>query len=168
MAHGTTYSAIKSLLTARLTARSGLHGVAVRYQPPLDPKDVNSVGAREAIWFGDTEGDFSNVVFCDGGLRFDEDITIVCIIQVLGKESLDDQEAVDRRVEELMLEVLAELADPAFAAAVLADAVLAAFDYVMVTPASQQWRVGRLGQASTAHAAGCELGIRVESRRSYP
>jgi hypothetical protein len=169
MAHGTTYSAVKSLLVARLSARTGLHDVEVRYQPPVSPLDVDSVGAREAIWFGDCEGNFDNVVFCDGGLRFDEDIVITCVIQVLGKESLDDQEEVDRRVEELMVEVLGEIADPDFyGAAILADEILSAFDYVTVTPTSQQWRVGRLTATGKAHAAGCQLGIHVESRRSYP
>jgi hypothetical protein len=158
MAHGTTYSAVKSLLAARLLDRLGPEGVAVNYQPPVNPLDVNSLGSREAVWFGDAEGEFSNVVFCDGGLRFDEEIVITTVIQVLGKDSIDDQETVDRRAEELLLEVLTELADP----------VLAAFDYVIVTVASQQWKAGRLEQTGKAHAAGCELGVRVESRRSYP
>jgi hypothetical protein len=169
VAHGTTYSAIKSLLVSRLTARSALNGVKVNYQPPSDPLDVQSLGSREAIWFTDADGTFDNVVFCDGGLRFDEDIIIGCVIQVLGKESLDDQEQVDQRVEELLLEVLAEIADPDFRVAVeQTDPVLSAFDYVLVSVATQEWRVGRLAQTGKAHAGGCELGISVQSRRSYP
>ena len=114
MAHGTTYSAIKSLLATRLTDRPGLADVAVNYQPPVNPLDVTSVGAREAIWFADATGTFDNIVFCGPGLRWDEAFILSCVIQVLGKESLDDQQAVDRRVEELFFEVLGELADDDF------------------------------------------------------
>jgi len=168
MAHGTTYSALKSLLVTRLKARIGLNGVTVRYQPPIDPLDVNALGSREAIWFGDADGLFDNVVFCDGGLRFDESLLLTTVIQVLGAESLDDQEQVDRRIEELLFEVLGELADDDFRIAVQDDATLGVFDYIIVTPETQQWTVGRLPQSGKAHGAGIELGIRVESRRGYP
>lgn len=169
MAHGTTYSAIKSLLVARLGVRSGLAGVSILYQPPLNPLDVNSFGgSREAIWFGDAVGEFANVVFCGPELRFDESITVTLAIQVLGKDSESSQERTDQRVEELLLEVLSELASNAFRVAVeQTDTILSAFDYILVTPSTQEWHAGRLGPDKT-YAAGMDIGILVESRRSYP
>src|SRR5690606_4918859 len=131
MAHATTYSALKSLLVTRLKARTGLAGVSVLYQAPKDPADVASLGSREAIWFLGAEGEFSSVVFCDGGLRFDESVDITLVAQVLGTDSLHDQENVDRRCEEVAYEILAELADPDFRDAITADTTLSAFDYVI-------------------------------------
>src|SRR5690606_24548424 len=155
----TTYSAVKSLLVTRLKARTGLAGVSILYQAPNDPTDVQALGSNEAIWFLGAAGEFANVVFCDGGLRFDENVDITLVAQVLGTDSLHDQENVDRRCEEVAYEILAELADPDFRDAVAADSVLSAFDYVIVTPSTQEWQTGRLPQPGSPYAAGVQFGV---------
>jgi hypothetical protein len=168
MAHGTTYSAMKALLVERLKDRIGLAGVAILYQAPFDPLDVNAFGgSREGIWFSDADGSFDNVVFCDGALRFDESILLNLSLQVLGSDSGDTQQITDERVEELAYEVLGEIASPEFRIAIeQTDPILSAFDYVLVTPELQVWHAGQLN--GKVFAAGATLGIRVESRRSYP
>lgn len=165
MASASAYSAVKSALVTQLAARSGLAGVAVSYQAPVDPTDVKSTGSYEAIWCDDAEGDFADVVLCAGDLRFDESYIQTLVVQVMRPTRLGTQRVADERAQELLYEVHAELAaqnDWDLATLGLDD-----FDYLQVTPATQTWVTGFL-PSGAGHAARCELGLLVESRRSFP
>lgn len=167
MAQATAYSAVKAALATLLRARVGLASVTVSYGAPEKLPDIKSIaGSWENIHFDGAEGDFSNVVFCDGGLDFDEDYVQTCRLQNLRPESLGTQQACDERVEEMLYEVLDELSGQADWDH--ADLGLSYLEYLIVTPLTQEWTTGRLGGTTGGHAAGLELGLRVQSRRSFP
>lgn len=167
MAFATAYAPVKAALVQLLVARSGLAGVTVEYHAPEKLPDIKSLsGSWENIHFDDARGDFASVVFCNGGLDFDEDYVQIARLQVLRPKSLGTQQVCDERVEQLLYEFLAELSRQANWD--LEDLGLDFLDYLMVTPVSQTWTTGRLGGTTGGHAAGLELGLRVEARRSFP
>lgn len=169
MAHATPYAALKALLVTRWKARTGLAGVEIGYQFPVDVTDVESTGSGEAVWFETTEDSpVDSVVFCGPDLRFDGDGILPCRIQKLGSDSLDDLQAVESRVQEILYELIASFAESDdLATDIVADATLAAFDYLTVTLAGYSSDGGRL-RDTKIHGAAATLDIRVEWRRSYP
>lgn len=163
-----TYSAVKEALVARLAARPGLAAANVSDHVPVNVDDLRSPSGRfETIAMGDATGSFSTVVFCGPGqLRFDEELVLAVLVEVHGTDSVDGtQPAVDRRVNELLYELLAEVADQQ--SWDLPTLGLDVFDYVTIVPATQRWSAGRLTQTGV-YAASCEVGLAVSARRSFP
>lgn len=167
MTQATAYSTVKQALVTLLEARQGLSGVKVSYGPPVNIPDIRSInGSWENIHFlGVDGGTFDEIVFCDGGLRFDEDYVQEVRIQVLRPTNIGTQKACDERVGELLYELLAELAGQHDWD--LASLSLDHLNYLMVLPATQEWDVGRL-EGTAGHAAGIKLGLQVRARRSFP
>lgn len=166
MPHGSAYSAVKSALVTRLTARAGLAGVKVSYQAPVKVEDIQGeFGAYEMVNFDEADGTFDVNVFCGASnMVFDEDYVQTCIVQVLRPESEGTQEVADQRVQEILYEIHAELADQGEWDT--ADLGLDDFTYIEVTPVSQKWDTGFL-PAGAGHGSKCELGLRVQARRSF-
>ena len=162
MPAGSSYSAVKAALVAKLQARPGLSAVAVSYEVPKDPMNVKGpTGANEAIWLDDAEGDDDVVIFGGLPLVFDETYTLALTIQVLrpttGAEG--EQQAADTRADELLYEVLSELASDTSLGVV-------GFDLVQVTPSAWRRKTGVLS-TSNGHAAGIELDLSVNARISF-
>ncbi len=162
MAVGSTYSAVKAQLVAKLLARPALSGVAVTYRPPEKAAEVEGQsGSGETIWLDDAEGDNEVVIFGGLPLHFDESYALVVKIQVLRPETgtAGEQQAADTRADELLYEVLKELAsDPSLG--------VAGFDHVQVIPASWVRTTGHLG-TSGGHAASIDLSLQVEARIGF-
>jgi hypothetical protein len=162
MAKGSTYSALKAAIVDRLRARPGLSAVTVSYRAPLTTSEVQGEsGSRELIHLDDAEdGDHSNVIFGGLPLVLDESYSLLLKVQVLRPG--EEQRVADERVDELLFEVLSELAnDPTFGV----DAP--EFEHVQVTYSSFTRTTGFLQNAS-GHAAGAELELAVEARLSFP
>lgn len=166
MAFASTYSIMKTALVTLLEARPALAGITnVLNHLPVNKDEMRTkVGTNELIAMGGATGTYSNVVFTDGGLRFDEDFTLDVHIEVHGSTSIDTQAAMDARVNELLYELLHELArQAAWNQSALG---LDIFDYLIVTPVAQDNNPGRLQQTGV-FAAGLDLGIRIEARRNF-
>jgi hypothetical protein len=160
-----TYSVLKKVLAARLSARAGLAGVNVLLQVPTKTDEIRTpTGAFEVIAMAEADGTFDDVVFCDGGLRFDESLLLTILIEVHGVDSDDTQDKIDARTNELLYELLAEVSTQA--SWVPSTVELDVFDYVFFTPATQQWAPGRL-QSTSVYATAMELGLQVSARRSF-
>src|SRR5690606_17953869 len=106
-----------------------------------------TAGAYEAIWIGTAVGPTGPVVFCDGRLRFDEETTVTVVAEVLGQDTRDTQQVVDDRVNELLYELLAELADQSTWDTTTLD--LDVFDYFWCEPTETRWEAGRIDGQST-------------------
>jgi hypothetical protein len=159
---GSTYSTLKTAIYDKLKARPALSAVAVNYRAPEKATEVQGEsGSREAIFLDDAEGEHDNVVFGGLPLRLEETYSLKLVIQVLRKGDSSEQQDADRRVDELLYEVLHELAsDPTFG---IDDD---AFDYLQVTYSDWKRTTGFL-DTSGGHAAGCELDLQVEARLSF-
>lgn len=164
MSHGSAYSVVKAALVTQLAARPGLAAVNVSYQAPIKPEDVRSeTGAYELIHMGDAEGEMDAIVF--GGsanLTWDETYTQEVVIQVLQASST--QQDADDRMEELLYEVVAELANQQawnFAALDLSQ-----FANLTLVPISARRETGYL-EGQNGHGATCVLGVEVQYRRSF-
>lgn len=164
MAYASAYTAAKAAIQTRLQARSGLADVAVGYDKPSDADDVRTRGSNEAIWFGDAEGSFDDVVLCAGNLRFDETLTVTLVIQVLRPTSTGSQQSADARVDEILYEVAAEFSGQN--SWDLADLDLDAYDYFQISPRGYRRFPGFL--SPEGHADRIELDLLVRSRRSFP
>lgn len=164
MAVESSYSIIKSALVDRLGTRGSLTVVNLLKHIPVNTDEIRTpVGTLEVIAMGDATGTFDDVVFCAGGLRFDETFDLTVMIQAQGVDSNATQAAMDARVNELLYEVLAEVADQG---TWNRDHGLDAFDYVYFTPSTQDWHPGRL-QATSVYACAMDLGLRVRARRNF-
>jgi hypothetical protein len=163
MSAATPYSVFKSAMVTRLSARSGLAGVTVAYDAPNETPDVRASGSWESIHFDKISGASNNVIMCAGSLVYDFDYVQVAVVQLIRPDSLGTQQAADERLEELLNEVLAEMADQQ--GWDMAALGLDVFDYFQATLASIDTRTGKL--SSQGHGAAYDLGIRVQARRSY-
>ncbi len=161
----TGFSAIKSALVTQLAARPGLAGVEVAYEMPERANNVaGQSGNYDAVWFeGAPEGSFDNTVFRAGGLLIDETYVQDMVIQVLRPLSDGTQQVADERAQQILGEVFAELS--AQAGWDKAGLGLANLLRLVVTPASQEWVVGRIG-GKPGHLSALVLGLEVEARWS--
>lgn len=162
MPAGSTYAALKAAIVERLQARSALSAVSVLYRPPERADEVaGESGVNESIWLDEAAGDHTNVVFGGLPLCLDESYSLALVIQVLRPTSDGEQQVADERVDELLYEVLSELAhDPSFGV----DAP--EFDLVQVTYSSFT-RTGGFLQSGSGHAAGAELELAVQARINF-
>ncbi len=165
MAAESTYSVLGAALVTQLNQRPALSDPHVLDFIPVKADEMRTPsGKYEVIGIGEGVGVFSDVVFTDGGLRFDEDLNLTVVIEVHGTDSADSAPVVKARVNALVYELFAELAHqvtwdkPALG--------LDIFDYLMVTPAAAEWNAGRLQQTGV-YACGCDVTLLAESRRSF-
>lgn len=157
MSVGSTYSTAKEAIRAKLAARSGLSAVKVSYQAPMQAADTTgATGLQDAIWLDDATGDYENTVICGLPLRIDENYTIKVVAQSLKASKDGTQKAADIRVDELLYEVMAELAtDPTFG--------VTAFNHFQISHGGFRRITGVLPQGA-GHGARCELDLNVEAR----
>lgn len=160
---GSSYSAVKWAIFQQLSARAGLQGVAVSYQAPVQRQDVeDSTGSSEAIFLDDGAGEHENVVICSLPLQIEELYQISLVVQVLRPTSLGDQRAADLRVDELLFEVLSELAhDPTWGLSNTGN-----FVYLHTTRSTFRRITGFL-PAGAGHGARAELSLQVDSRLRF-
>lgn len=163
MSVGSSYSTLKWAIFQQLQARAGLQGVAVSYQAPVQAQDVqDSTGSSEAIWLDDADGEHENVVICSLPLQIEELYSIALVVQVLRPSSLGDQRAADLRVDELLFEVLSELAtDPTWGLSNTGN-----FVYLHTTRTAFRRVTGFLPNGA-GHGARAELALRVDSRLRF-
>lgn len=163
MALGSSYSSVKWAIHDQLAARAGLQGVAVSYQAPVQATDVqDSSGSGEAIWLDDGAGEHNNVVICSLPLQIEEQYQISVIVQVLRPSSLGTQREADLRVDELLYEVLHELAtDPTWGLSNVGN-----FVYLHTTRSTFQRVTGFL-PSGAGHGARAELNLQVDSRLRF-
>ncbi len=108
---GSSYAAVKAAIVTKLSARPGLNDVSVIGQPPVKPEDLKGPnGSGKAIWIADAEGSYENVVFLAPDLFLDESYNLKVVIQALPRDSGDTQAITDRRVDEMLYEVLQQAA----------------------------------------------------------
>lgn len=165
MAVGSSYSTLKSTIVTQLKARAGLSAVSVSYQAPLQATDISGpVGNFEAIWLDDAEsGEHQNVVICSLPLSLEEVYSIKVVVQVLRPTSTGTQEEADTRVDELLYEVLYELAhDPTWGLSGTTP-----FNYLHTTLTTFERKTGFL-PTGTGHGASWEANLQVQSRISFP
>jgi hypothetical protein len=162
-----TYSVITAALVTQVSQRQRVLSAATKVLDfiPVKPDEIRTdLGTYEVIGMGEAEGTFDNVVFTDGGLRFDEVLDITVLLEVHGTDSMDTATVAKRRVNQLLYELLAELS--AQASWDKAQLGLDVFDYVWVTPAAQAWNPGRLQQTGV-YACACELQLEARARRNF-
>lgn len=165
MAVGSSYATLKAAIVAQLQARAGLTGVSVSYQAPLQATDISGpVGSFEAIWLDDTEaGEHQNVVICSLPLQLEEVYAIRVVIQVLRPTSTGTQRQADERVDQLLYEVLHELAnDPTWGLSGTSP-----FNYLHTTWSTFERKTGFLPNGA-GHGASWEANLQVNSRISFP
>lgn len=160
MSVGSSYSTVKAAIASRLAARGGLSAVSVSYQAPKDAYNVaGPTGVQDAIWLDGADGDYDNVVVCGLPLRLEERYDLLLVVQSLRAHSLGTQQSADTRVDELLFEVLDELAtDPTFG--------VTGFDYLQVTRGRFRRWTGFLPNGA-GHGAGAELRLEVECRHAF-
>ena len=162
-----TYSVLTAALVTQLSQRQRIQSAATKVLDyvPINVSDMRTdLGTYETIAMGEAIGTFSNVVFTDGGLRFDENLDITVLIEVHGTESTDTATVAKRRVNQLVYELFAELSVQATWD--LSFLGLDVFDYVIFTPATQAWNPGRLQQTGV-YACACEITVEARSRRDF-
>lgn len=165
MAAESTYSVLGAALVTQLKQRSGLEGVNVLDFQPTNKDEIRTeTGKYEAISIGEGVAVYDDVVFTDGGLRFDEVLELTVSIEVHGTESADTGPVVKARVNELLYELFAEVAQQV----TWDDTALGldVFDYLIVTPSSAEWNPGRLQQTGV-HACACDTTLQARGRRSF-
>lgn len=163
MTVGSGYSTVKFAIYNQLRARANLQGVAVSYQSPLQAEDVqSSTGSGEAIWLDDADGEYENVVICSLPLQIEELYNITLNVQVLRAESEGTQYEADKRVDELLWEVMNELAnDPTWGLSGTHN-----FVYLHTTRGIFRRVTGFL-PGGAGHGARCEMNLEVKSRLSF-
>lgn len=108
---GSSYSSVKAAIVASLAERPGLATVNVSYSAPRQREDVqDSTGSGDTIFLDEAEGSYENLVFGGPGLWLDEAYSLNLVIQSLQADSESAQADVDRRVDEMVWEVLDEMA----------------------------------------------------------
>jgi hypothetical protein len=163
---GSAYPLIKAALITRLTVRAGLQGVNILAHPPISRDELRSpTGRNESIFFAGATGPFADVIMSAGDLRFDETPVMTVVAEVTGTTSEHTQLDVDARCNELVYEVLTEIAGQHTWP--LSTYGLDVFNYVWFTPASGTWNTGRIdGIPAGAYGASFELGLQVQARRT--
>lgn len=154
---GSSYSTVKEAMWTRLRARAGLSSVAVSPDPPADPLNVRGPsGSGDAIWIADAEGSYENVVLGAPGLWLEELYDLTLVIQAMPTNSTDTQLRMDRRVDEMLYEVLQETAgDPSWG--------VTDFVYVQIARGPFRRLVGPI-EGRNIRPARCELDLNVECR----
>lgn len=112
MGYGTTLGPVRARLVARLQARAGLSAVAVGYDEPSQPPDVEGPsGLRLAVWLAADVSGATQRPAAMGGLPvdFEESWTQTVLCQALPRDSADTQEVVDDAVSLLVGEVMDEI-----------------------------------------------------------
>ncbi len=160
MSVGSSYSTIKNQLFTLLAQRSGLNGVAISPQEPIQATDITgTAGLKDAIWFVAADGDYSDQLFKGSPLSFDESYGLVVAIQSIRDTTTGTQLSVDQRVDEMLYEVLDCIAT---------DATLGvhSFSYLVVLPASFKRIVGVM-PTGVGHGARCDLTVEVHCRHTF-
>lgn len=158
MSVGSSYATAKAAIVSRLETRGGLSEVTVRYQAPVVASDMGGASG-DAIWLDAAEGDYENVVICGLPLRLEEIYSLTLVVQSLRPTTDGTQQAADERVDEVLYEILAELAnDPTFG--------VTAFNYFQITRGSFRRITGFL-PSGAGHGARCELDLNVECRHTF-
>lgn len=160
MTVGSSYATVKNAYYTLLKARSGLAGVAVSPQAPIQPTDITgSTGALDAVWIDDADGGYSDDCFKAIPLQFDETYGLKVIAQSLQPQNTGTQYAADLRVDQLLYEVLAPIA---------ADATLGvhSFNYLYVLPSAFKRITGFL-PTGAGHGSRCELTVEVKCRHTF-
>lgn len=165
---GSSYATVKTAVRDKLSERPGLMGVNISYQAPVQAADVRGAGSYEMIFLDDVEdGELDNVVFCSLPLRLEENYHVKLIVQVLRPSSQGTQETADQRVDQLLFEVMHELAsDPTFGIDVN-PGPHSHFDHINVTRGRFIRETGFL-EGSNGHGSRCELDLEVTCRISFP
>lgn len=159
MSVGSSYATVKNALATLLAARTGLAGVAVSSQAPVQESDVtSSTGAFDAIWIDDTEGEYSDECFRALPLAFDETYGLKVVIQSIKPTTAGTQYAADLRVDEMLYEVLAQIAN---------DATLGvhSFNYLYALPTAFR-RITGFMPTGAGHGSRCELTVEVKCRHT--
>lgn len=165
MPQASAYAPIKQALVTRLSARPALAGVSVLGHVPVNTDEIRGPGgAPETVYVAGAEGVSEDIVFCAGGLRFDETFTLDVVCEVHGTDSSATQEQVDGRCNELLYELLADIAGQKDWD--LPDLGLDVFDYLYFTPSTYLWGAARLQQTGV-FAANVTQGLQVKARRSF-
>jgi hypothetical protein len=170
---GTAYSSVKGAIVHLLQSSTSLQesGTIVSYETPANQTDIRTdKGKYEAIYFddagtgigpvtGDSKQD--NVIICSLPLRIEEEFTLPLWIVVLEPNRDDTQEAADRRVDELLFEVMKEIASyPTLGLENVPE-----FDYLQVTKASQyERRTGFLREDAPGRGASARYYLHVKCR----
>lgn len=160
MSVGSSYATVKNALATLLAARTGLNGVAVSSQAPLQASDLTgSGGAKDSIWIDDTEGEYSDECFRALPLAFDETYGLKVVIQSLKDSDAGTQYQADLRVDQMLYEVLAQIAN---------DATLGvhSFNYLYVLPSAFRRVTGFL-PTGAGHGSRCELTVEVKCRHTF-
>lgn len=161
-----TYSVVKQALVTRLQLAGTLSSTNLLTHMPTTVEEIRTTnGKYEVVAMAEARNTYDDVVFTDGLLIFDETLLQTVVIEVHGVDSLDTQQVVDTRANEILMQVLAEVARQStwdLAALGLAD-----FDFVTVTPDSGEWHPGRLQQPTATFATSYDLVLEVRSRRSF-
>ncbi len=160
MSVGSSYSTVKNALFTLLTARSGLAGVAISSQEPIQATDVTgSGGLRDAIWLVDATGTYDDQLFRGQPLSFSETYGLVVAIQSVRESTAGTQLAVDTRVDEMLYEILDQIAT---------DATLGihTFNYLYALPASLR-RITGIMKTGVGHGSRCELTVEVRCRHTF-
>ncbi len=161
MTVGSSYSTVKQALTDAFLTRQGLVNVSISTQAPLNPSDLSGQdGSLDAIWTAGTEGEYSDQCFRALPLAFDETYGLTLIIQSLRDTTAGTQIAADTRVDEMLYEVAATIADDPTLG--LGDS----FNYIFVLPASFKRITGFL-PTGKGHGSRCELTVEVQCRHTF-
>jgi len=164
--YGSSYSTVKAAVVAKLDARSGLDGVSVAGEPPVDPFKVQGdTGSGKAIWLADAEGDYDNVVLCGAGrLDLEETYDLTLVLQALPQSTSDTQAVTDQRVDAMLGEVLLQMAtDPTWGITASADLPIV---YLMSTRGSFRRFVGPIAERNI-RPSRCELDLHVQCRITF-
>lgn len=161
MAVGSSYGTVKAAIVDTLAARPGLSEVAVSYAPPAKPLEVRGpTGRGDAIWITDAAGDNDNVVLGAPGLWVDETYDLTVVLQSLPVDSDEDQRVTDRRVDEMLYELLWQTAtDPHWGLA-------GTFVHLRITRGGWRRLVGPL-EGTAVFPSRCEFDLAVEARLRF-
>lgn len=174
MSVGSSYAAVKTALQTLLDARSGLDNVSVLSQAPLKPSELAGAdGTSDAIWLGDTTGEYSDECFRALPLAFDETYDLTISIQSLKPTSAGSQVAADLRVDQMLYEVLAQIAgDPSIGNSppggtpVTGAITPNTFNYLDALPSGFRRIVGFL-PTGAGHGSRCELTVTIHCRHVF-
>lgn len=166
---GSSYAAVKRALRDRLQERPGLLGVAVEYQAPVQAADNRgSAGQYEKIFLDDVDdGELNNVVVCALPLRLDESYHLTVVVEVIRPSTLGTQEAADERVDQLLYEIVHEIASNPTLDIDPNPGPHSHFDFLNVTRGRFVRDTGFIA-GTNGHGARCVLDVEVSCRLSFP
>jgi hypothetical protein len=165
MGLGSTYALVKGALVDRLSERPGLADVAITAAVPESPLAVRGdTGSGKAIWVADAEGDLDNVVFGAPDLYLEETYNLTVVVQAIWLDTDDTQLSTDQRVDEMLYEVLHELAQDT---ALGIDTAALDLPYLQVTRGPFRRFAGPLTNTNR-YPSRAELDLSVEARLRIP